>query len=105
MWQATKEYLGVVGLIIVTVVILSLLSGAIYYFSKPFQAMVDNKTFKESAQYNDGMIRDLQALQMEYTKGNNEQKVAMKAIVIHRFSVYPEDKLPNDLRAFYNSIK
>ena len=76
-----------------------------YEFYAPKYRAVDNKVFKESEQYNDGMIRDLENLQLEYIKADKEQKDALRAITLHRFSVYPEDKMPPNLRNFYNSLK
>jgi len=75
-----------------------------YSFYAPRMEKVRYDTFKQSQAYNDGMIRDLENLKMEYTKANDEQKAALRAIVVHRFSVYDIDLLPNDLQVFYNSI-
>lgn len=74
------------------------------YFAPKYRA-VDNKVFKESEQYNDGMIRDLENLQIEYVSADDDKKQALRAIIIHRFSVYPQDKLPPNLRNFYNDIR
>ena len=84
---------------------LSYLGYESYKFFAPKYRAVDNQVFKESEQYNDGMIRDLENLQMEYIKATAEQKDALRAITLHRFSVYPEDKMPPNLRNFYNSLK
>jgi len=74
------------------------------YFAPKYRA-TDNKVFKESEQYNDGMIRDLESLQMEYISADQSHKDALRAIVLHRFSVYPEDKMPPNLRNFYNDLR
>jgi hypothetical protein len=74
------------------------------YFAPKYRA-TDNKVFKESEQYNDGMIRDLENLQVEYASADAEKKQALKAIILHRFSVYPEEKLPSYLRNFYNDLR
>jgi len=74
------------------------------YFAPKYRA-VDNEVFKQSEQYNDGMIRDLENLQMDYINADKDHKDALRAIVLHRFSVYPEDKLPPNLRNFYNDLK
>jgi hypothetical protein len=76
-----------------------------YKFFAPKYRQVDNQVFKESEQYNDGMIRDLENLQLEYISADKEHKDALRAITLHRFSVYPEDKMPPNLRNFYNSLK
>ena len=74
------------------------------YFAPRYRA-VDNEVFKQSEQYNDGMIRDLENLQIEYISADAEKKQALRAITLHRFSVYPEDKMPPNLRNFYNDLK
>jgi hypothetical protein len=74
------------------------------YFAPKYRA-VDNAVFKQSEQYNDGMIRDLENLQMEYINADKDHKDAIRAIVLHRFSVYPEDKMPPNLRNFYNDLR
>jgi hypothetical protein len=77
---------------------------AYQYFAPKYRA-VDNEVFKQSEQYNDGMIRDLENLQMDYIAADSAHKDALRAIVLHRFSVYPEDKMPPNLRNFYNDLK
>ena len=74
------------------------------YFAPKYRA-IDNQVFKESEQYNDGMIRDLENLQMEYIKASVDQKAALKSIIIHRFSVYDQNRLPPNLWAFYQDLK
>ena len=36
---------------------------------------------------------------------DEEQKAAMKAIILHRFAAYDVNRLPIDLRSFYQSIR
>jgi len=76
-----------------------------YNFFAPKYRAVDNNVFKQSEQYNDGMVRDLENLQLEYMNADKEHKDALRAIVLHRFSVYPEEKLPYNLRNFYNDLR
>ena len=84
---------------------LNLFGLANYSFFAPKYRAVENQVFKESEQYNDGMIRDLENLQMEYINADQAHKDALRAIVLHRFSVYPQDKMPGNLRNFYNDLK
>jgi hypothetical protein len=90
----------------VTLVLVAMFGSffAYQYFAPKYRA-VDNAVFKQSEQYNDGMIRDLENLQMDYINADKDHKDAIRAIVLHRFSVYPEDKMPPNLRNFYNSLK
>jgi hypothetical protein len=65
---------------------------------------IDNKIFKESEQYNDGMIRDLENLMYDYKMADSEDKKrSIKALARHRFSVYPKDKLSFEQRDFLNN--
>jgi hypothetical protein len=103
-----KAILAVIGALVLFLALcfgLNLFGLANYSFFAPKYRAVDNEVFKQSEQYNDGMIRDLEDLQMEYIKADKAHKDALRAIVLHRFSVYPEDKLPPNLRNFYNDLK
>lgn len=95
-----------VGIVVVAGLVgLSCLSFLSYRFFAPRYAAVDNAVFHESAQYNDGMIRDLESLQIQYQSANDDQKAALKAVILHRFSIYPESKMPENLKAFYRNLK
>ena len=74
------------------------------YFAPKYRA-VDNEVYKESTQYNEGMLRDLENLQMEYMKANDVQKAGLKDIILHRFAVYDVNRLPNNLFTFYNDLR
>lgn len=103
-----KEVLAAAGVFVATlsvVIGLTFLGYAISEYFAPKYRALDNKVFKESEQYNDGMVRDLESLQLEYINADKEHKEALRAIVLHRFSVYPEDKLPANLRNFYNDLR
>ena len=105
MFKEISATIGMIASIILLMFGLSYLGYESYKFFAPKYRAVDNQVFKESEQYNDGMIRDLENLQMEYINGDADKKQALRAIVLHRFSVYPEDKMPPNLRNFYNELK
>jgi hypothetical protein len=103
-----KDIILALGLVLaVALAVFGLSYGGyeMYAFFKPRYVAVDNATFKESQQYNDGMIRDLENLQMEYNSAGPEQKQALRAIILHRFSVYPLEKMPLSLRNFYDQVR
>jgi len=103
-----KDMLAILGSVILGALLLFGISFGgyqMYKFLAPKYRAVDNMVFKESEQYNDGMIRDLENLQMEYVNGDADKKQALRAIVLHRFSVYPQDRMPPNLRNFYNQLK
>jgi hypothetical protein len=84
---------------------LSYLGWASYNYFAPKYRATDNAVFKESEQYNDGMIRDLENLQMEYVKADDAHKAILRDITIHRFEVYDTNRLPPNLFNFYTQLK
>jgi len=102
------KVLGVIAAIVIFVAMcfgLNYLAYGNYAFFAPKYTAVDNKVFQESAQYNLGMIRDLENLKMEYETGDATTKSVLKPTILHRFSVYPKDRLPPDLRSFYEALE
>lgn len=75
-----------------------------YAFFAPRYTAVQNKVFQQSQQYNEGMVRDLEDIKRQYLNATPEQKETLRALAIHRFEVYPEDRLPPDLDQFYRSL-
>lgn len=74
------------------------------YFS-PKYAEVDRQVFEQSQSYNEGMIRDLENLKIQYQslpKGDGRD--ALKQVIRHRFEVY-QNVLPPHLAAFFNEIE
>lgn len=71
----------------------------------PKRVALERSVFEHSKVYNDGMLRDLENLEMQYRSASSEQKEALKAVILHRFSVYPESELPPNLRNFYNDLR
>jgi hypothetical protein len=105
MFKDTMAFIMAIAIGIAALFGLSFLGYKSYEYFAPKYRAVDNQVFKQSEQYNDGMIRDLENLQLEYIKATAEQKDALRAITLHRFSVYPEDRMPPNLRNFYNDLK
>ena len=79
-----------------------------YEFFAPRYTAVDSKVFKESVQYNEGMVRDLSELERQYKQADDNGKAALRPIIRHRFEVYDKQRLTEnypDLAAFYDSIQ
>lgn len=76
-----------------------------YEFFAPRYAAVDNKVFHETQAYNDGMLRDLEDIKLQYVSAKPEQKEALRAVALHRFSIYPRERMPADLRDFYEKLE
>lgn len=104
MFRAIFAAIGALGIwVAVLVGGAFLVFGLNSYFAPKYRAL-DSKVFHESEQYNEGMVRDLSELQRQYVMADDESKAALRPIIRHRFSVYDKDKLPTDLRVFYDSI-
>lgn len=101
-----QALLGIFGFIVMLALVIGLrfFSLETNTFFAPRERALETKVYKESEAYNEGMIRDLENLQLEYIKGTADQKAALKSVIIHRFSVYDINKLPASLQLFYNSI-
>ena len=93
--------IGIVALVLG----LSFVSYELYAYFAPKYRAVDAQVFKESEQYNEGMIRDLENLQMEYVKADDAHKAILRDITIHRFEVYDTNRLPPNLFNFYTQLK
>lgn len=77
-----------------------------FQFFAPKYEQVRHNTFEQSQAYNEGMIRDLENIMMQYQTADATGKAALKATVMHRFEAYPNrDVMPGDLQAFYNQLK
>lgn len=68
-------------------------------------ADADRKIMEQSKSYNDGMVRDFENLKLQYDGANDGQRAALRATILHRFSVYPEEQLPPHLRSFYIQLR
>jgi hypothetical protein len=97
-----KVFLGIL-LFLGVIVAMAFFSFGMDSFFKPAYRKLEYKTFKQSEQYNDGMVRDFENLRMEYVKAEPEAKKVIASTIKHRFSVYLEN-LSYEQRAFYNSL-
>ena len=95
--------LGLIALIVV-VFILNLAGFAQYSFFAPKYTAVQNQVFHESQAYNDGMLRDLENIKREYQQASPQGKQALRATALHRFEIYPRERLTPDLLNFYDSL-
>lgn len=84
---------------------LSMLSFESYKFFAPKYTEVDRRVFEESRVFNEGMVRDLENIKIQYDNADEAQKESLRAVAIHRFEVYPLDKLPPNLQRFYNQLE
>jgi hypothetical protein len=82
--------------------------GNEFFLYKFFGIRTENvrrEIFEQSKAYNQGMVQELENMQMEYIKAPPEGKAAMASIIIHRASEYDPNRLPYDLKVFIAELK
>ena len=105
MLKAIGAYVGTILIALALVFGVSFVGYELYAFFAPRYTAVDAKVFKESVQYNEGMVRDLENLKIEYYHSDDAGKQALRPIILHRFQVYDRNRLPADLQQFYNQVE
>lgn len=105
--KLTMVLIGV-GALIMLLALGWVFQGQDYFLYKMFAPKyeaVRRQTFEQSKAYNQGMIQELQNMQLEYIKGTKSQKEAMASIILHRAADYDENRLPSDLKAFIQQLR
>lgn len=78
----------------------------LYKFFAPKQEQVRREVFEQSKSYNDGMVQELYSMQRDYVMAkNDEQRAALKSVILHRVAGYDQSKLPFDLRQFISGLR
>jgi len=71
----------------------------------PAQEQVRHDTFKQSQAYRDGMVTELENMQMEYVQADAAHKPALAAIILHRAASVNRADLTPELRSFLQEIQ
>lgn len=77
----------------------------LYKYFAPKYEQVRRETFEESKAYRQGMIQELQNMQLEYVKATPEQKQVLASVILHRIADFDEKALPPDLWKFVIDLK
>ena len=77
----------------------------LYKFFAPKREAVRREVFEESKAYRQGMVQELQAMQFDYIKAGEKEKVAMRSIILHRSADFPVSAMPSDLANFIGELK
>jgi hypothetical protein len=99
-----KDHIKLIVFIWVGVIVIPLTIHFVWKLIQPASIELDRKAFEQSRAYNEGVAQEIQQLQIDYIKGNAEQKQAIKSIVKHKVAGYNLENLPSHLREFVNSI-
>jgi hypothetical protein len=97
--------IGVFALALVAIFVLQLFGFGSFAFFAPKYREVERQTFEQSRAFNEGMVRDLENLCLQYQGGTPAQQSALASTIRHRIAGYPNtDQLPAHVRACLNNI-
>lgn len=77
----------------------------LYKTFAPQYESVRRETFEQSKAYRQGMVQELENMQLQYVQADPEHKVAIGSIVLHRAADFPEADMPESLRSFIRQLK
>jgi hypothetical protein len=79
----------------------------LYKAFAPKYEEVRRQTFEESKAYNQGMIQELQNMQIQYGQANDAQKATLAGVILHRTADFNMDdpRVPATLRDFVKELK
>ena len=78
---------------------------ASFQFFAPKYEAVRRDQMIESRSYTEGTIRELYTLQRQYQVAKtDDERATLAAAARHEFSIFPQERLPNDLRTFLAQI-
>ncbi len=112
--KGTRALTGprIAGIVIAAVVVVLGISWAVQGSSwfmfdvfAPRYEKSRRETFEESKAYNQGMIQELQNMQFEYLKADEDHKKALADVILHRAADYDREKLPPDLKEFISKLE
>jgi hypothetical protein len=95
---------SIIGILLIVITLSWIAIGNdlfMYKFFAPKQEQVRREVFEQTKSFNDGMKQELQQMQIDYAKGNEDTKNSISSIVIHRYSTYKKE-LNGDMLSFYN---
>lgn len=76
----------------------------LYKFFAPKRAAVERQVFEGTPSYNQGMIQELEKMRLEYKRADKTEKSLIAQAFVHKASGYGYDKLPSNLRMFYDEV-
>ncbi len=99
---------AIVGVIVCLLMLAWIVQGDNFFMYRVFApqyANVQRKVFENTAPYNMGMMQDLRRMQEEYVSADAQHKAAIGAMILHNYAQYDENRMPPDLRDFYEQVK
>ena len=107
--MSTPKIIGIsilaVSILVASVVGLNFLRyGVISFFAPKYEA-VRRDVMIESRYYSEATVRELYRLKRQYdSAATDEARATIRATALHEFSIFPEDRLPTDLRVWFAQL-
>jgi hypothetical protein len=99
---------GIIGVFLLIMLIGWVTAGNQFFMFKFFAPKVEQvrrETFEQSKAYRQGMIQELNNLQVDYIKATPEQKAGLMTIILHKAADVPPETLTPDLNAFLAQLR
>jgi hypothetical protein len=103
-----KVFSIALGCIVVVFGFTWLVQGNDFFLNKVFAPQYESvrrQTFEQSKAYNQGMVQELQNMQFQYIQASDNQKAALRSIILHRAADFNENQLPTDLYQFIQGLR
>ena len=105
-----KQVFGVAALALVAILALSWVfqrnDWFMYKVFAPKYEQVRRETFQQTKSYNQGVIQELDRAYRDYNAAASDQeKDAIKSVVLHQVADYDIEKLPSYLREFVQKLR
>jgi len=98
-------FFAAIGGIILLVVMFTHTDVALSRKYDPQREEIRRQTFEESRAFREGLAQELQAMQLDYLKGNEDQKAAIASMVLHRVAGVDPSVFPPSLQRFIDQLK
>lgn len=97
---------GIFILVVVAIFILGLIGLGFQKFFLPKQENIKRDVFENTQSYVHGKIQDLGKYKYEYDQGTEDDRVAIRAVIVSQFSTFDDSKINNnELRTFLKNMR
>lgn len=94
-----------IGALLMLVVMFTHTDVALSRKYDPQREEIRRQTFEGSRAFREGLAQELQAMQLDYLKGNAEQKAAIASMVLHRVAGVDPNVFPLSLQQFITELR
>ena len=87
------------------VLVLNFVQYGVFSFFAPRYEAVRRDVMIESRYYSEATVRELYRLMRQYRAATSDEgRATIRAVALHEFSIFPKDRLPDDLRVWFAQL-